>query len=266
MTRPPALRVGLRPAVALTIASVAGLAMFLWPLIIVPSPGSSHFGDAPFVFVLILPAVLAVVLAELHSGGMDTKALAMLGVLSALGAALRPMGAGVAGIEPMFFLLVLAGRVYGPGFGFALGTTTLFASALLTGGMGPWLPFQMLASAWIGLGAGLLPPARGRSEVALLAGYAVVGSYAYGFLMNMWFWPFAIGTETQLSFIAGAAVLDNLHRFFLYTVATSTIGWDTGRAITNCVLVVLLGPTVLATLRRSTRRAAFEAPVTFDPS
>ncbi|MEI2698516.1 MAG: ECF transporter S component [Microthrixaceae bacterium] len=266
MTRPPALRVGLRPAVALTIASVAGLAMFLWPLIIVPSPGSSHFGDAPFVFVLILPAVLAVVLAELHSGGMDTKALAMLGVLSALGAALRPMGAGVAGIEPMFFLLVLAGRVYGPGFGFALGTTTLFASALLTGGMGPWLPFQMLASAWIGLGAGLLPPARGRSEVALLAGYAVVGSYAYGFLMNMWFWPFAIGTETQLSFIAGAAVLDNLHRFFLYTVATSTIGWDTGRAITNCVLVVLLGPTVLATLRRSTRRAAFDTPVTFDPS
>jgi len=84
--------------------------------------------------------------------------------------------------------------------------------------------------------------------------------------MNMWFWPFAIGTETQLSFIAGAAVLDNLHRFFLYTVATSTIGWDTGRAITNCVLVVLLGPTVLATLRRSTRRAAFDTPVTFDPS
>ncbi len=89
---------------------------------------------------------------------MDTKAIAMLGVLSALGAALRPMGAGTAGIETVFFLLVLGGRVYGPGFGFVLGSTTLFASAILTGGIGPWLPFQMLAASWVGMGAGLLPP------------------------------------------------------------------------------------------------------------
>ena len=88
-------------------------------------------------FVLLLPALLAVVLAEVAEGGLDAKALAMLGVLSALGAALRPMGAGTAGIETIFFLLVLAGRVYGPGFGFVLGSTTLFTSALLTGGVGP---------------------------------------------------------------------------------------------------------------------------------
>ena len=103
--------------------------------------------------------VLAVVLAELSDGGMDAKALAMLGVLSAIGAALRPLGAGTAGIETVFFLLVLAGRVFGPGFGFVLGCTTLFASALLTGGVGPWLPYQMFGCAWVGLVAGLLPAA-----------------------------------------------------------------------------------------------------------
>ena len=81
----------------------------------------------------------------------------MLGVLSAINAALRPLGAGIAGIETVFFLLVLAGRVFGPGFGFVLGCTSLFASALLTAGVGPWLPFQMVASAWIGMFAGLLP-------------------------------------------------------------------------------------------------------------
>ena len=84
-------------------------------------------------------------LAELTSGGLDAKAVAMLGVLAAVGAALRPLGAGAGGIETVFFLLVLAGRVFGPGFGFVLGSTTLFASALITGGVGPWLPFQMLA-------------------------------------------------------------------------------------------------------------------------
>ena len=252
-----------RAIAVLTLASVAGLTMFLWPLLVAPPDEFSHNTDAPLVFVLILPVIIAVVLAELSSGGMDTKSLAMLGVLSALGAALRPMGAGVAGIETVFFMLVLAGRVYGPGFGFVLGTTTLFASALLTGGVGPWLPFQMLASAWVGLGAGLLPRAKGRCEIVLLATYGAVAAYAWGFLMNMWFWPYSIGSGTDLSFVPGDAVWSNLHRFALFTLATSTLGWDTGRAITNVVAISLLGTTVLATLRRATRKAAFGAPVTF---
>ncbi len=258
-----ALALAPRSVAALALASLAGLATFAWPLILDPPAGFSHTRDAPYVFVLVLPALLAVVLAELTSKGMDTKALAMLGVLSAVGAALRPLGAGTGGIELVFFLLVLGGRVYGPAFGFVQGSTTLFASALITGGVGPWLPFQMLASSWMGLGAGLLPRARGRAEVALLAVYAAVAAYAYGFLVNLWGWPFSLGADTQLSYVPGGAVLDNLHRFVLYTLATSTWGWDTGRAITNVVAVLLVGPAVLTTLRRAARRAAFDAPVRF---
>ena len=82
--------------------------------------------------------------------------------------------------------------------------------------------------------------------------------------MNLWGWPFALGTDTALSYVPGAAVLENLHRFLLYTLATSTWGWDTGRAITNVAAVLLVGPAVLATLRRATRKAAFDAAVTFD--
>ena len=233
------------------MASVGGLVMFLWPLLVSPPDEVGHVTDAPFLFALILPVVIAVVLSELHSGGIDTKALAMLGVLTAIGAALRPMGAGVAGLETVFFLLVLAGRVYGAGFGFVLGTTTMFTSAILTGGIGPWLPFQMMASGWVGLGAGLLPDSiagralRGRAEIAVLALYGAVAAYAYGFLMNMWFWPFAIGAGTELSFVAGAPVVENLHRFVLFTLATSTFGWDTGRAITNVVATYPKNPLCL---------------------
>lgn len=259
------MRLGRRARVAIALTSLAGLAMFCWPLLLDPGPGIGHHQDAPFVFLALLPALLAVVMAEVGSGVLDAKALAMLGVLSALGAALRPMGAGTAGIETVFFLLVLAGRAYGPGFGFVLGSTTLFASALITGGVGPWLPFQMLASSWIGLFAGLLPRAEGRREIALLAAYGAACAYAFGFLLNLWFWPFGLGTGTgsDLSFVPGDPVLENLHRFFLYTVATSMWGWDTGRAITNVVAIAVVGPTVLATLRRAARRAAFDAPVTF---
>jgi energy-coupling factor transport system substrate-specific component len=261
------VRVGPRTALILVIASVAGVVMFCWPLFVkVTSDTTGHTSDAPFVFMLVLPILIAVVLASFSEGGMDSKALAMLGVLSAVNAALRPLGAGTSGIETVFFLLVLAGRVYGPGFGFVLGCTSLFASALVTAGVGPWLPFQMLASAWIGLGAGLLPRrVRGRAEIAMLVAYGVVAAYVFGFLMNLSFWPFSVGFDTSISFVPGDPPLENLHRFVVYTVTTSTVGWDTGRAITNAVAIVLLGPAILATLRRASRRASFGATSTFAP-
>lgn len=256
-----AVPVGVRTATALLLASLTGIVMFCWPLFVrVPASSVGHTSDAPLLFVVVLPFVVAIVLASFADGGMDSKALAMLGVLSAVNAALRPLGAGIAGVELVFFLLVLAGRVFGPGFGFVLGCTSMFASSLLTAGVGPWLPFQMLAAAWVGLGAGLLPRRiSGRAEIAMLVAYGVVAAYVYGFLMNLWFWPFALGGGTDLSFVPGDPLLANLHRFVVYTVTTSTLGWDTGRAITNAVAIVVLGPAVLATLRRASRRASFGA-------
>ena len=237
-----------RSATAVTLVSVAGLACFGWPLLV--SPGAGLGTDAPFVFAALLPLLLAVVLAEIADGGLDVKAVALLGVLSAVGAALRPLGAGTAGLETVFFLLVLAGRVFGAGFGFVLGATTMFGSALLTGGVGPWLPFQMLGAAWVGLGAGLLPRAGGRVEIALLAAYGAVAGLAYGLALDLAFWPFTTGLGGGLSFEAGAPVLTNLHRFVVYAASTS-LGWDLGRAATNAVLVLVTGRAVLGTLRRA---------------
>lgn len=262
LRRAIALRIRPRTAVVLVLASVSSLAAFGWPLLIAPESGVGHGIDAPIVFMVMLPVLVALVLAEMSSGGLDSKALAMLAVLAAVGAALRPLGAGTAGLETVFFLLVLAGRVFGPGFGFVLGATTMFASALVTGGVGPWLPFQMMAAGWVGLGAGMLPRCRGRAEIALLVVYGVIAAYFYGLIMNLWFWPFGAGATSQVSYVAGAPVGENLRRFFAYTLVTS-MGWDTGRAITNSVLILVTGPAVLAVLRRASRRAAFDAPASW---
>lgn len=265
MTGTP-LRLGARSTAVLALASLAGIVAFCWPLFVrVPGNAADHAVDAPLLFVALLPLLLLVVLAELTEGGVDARTLAMLGVLSAVNAALRPLGAGIAGIELVFFVLVLAGRVFGPGFGFVLGCTSLLASALLTAGVGPWLPFQMLCAAWIGMGAGMLPRrVTGRREVLMLAGYGVVVAYGFGLLMNLWYWPFVAGIGTidghaGLAFVPGDALVDNLQRFLTYTLLTSTATWDTGRAITNAVAIVVLGPAVLATLRRAARRASFRA-------
>ncbi|MGL5861129.1 MAG: ECF transporter S component, partial [Phycicoccus sp.] len=140
---------------------------------------------------------------------------------------------------------------------------TLFASALLTGGVGPWLPFQMLGAAWVGWGAGLLPRARGRVEIALLAGYGALAGLLYGLALNLSFWPFATGMAGELSFVPGAPVADNLRRFLGFSLATS-LGWDLGRALTNAVLISVTGRPVLGALRRAARRAAFDEPVSFE--
>ena len=126
-------------ALALGSAVVAGAVAFGWPLFLRPE-GSASPLQAPMVLALVLGLVLSIVLSELVAGGLDVKALAMLGVLAAVGSILRPLSAGTAGFELVFFLLILAGRVFGAGFGFALGAITLFTSALLTSGVGPWLP------------------------------------------------------------------------------------------------------------------------------
>jgi len=262
------VRIGARTGAVLAIASLAGLLLFVWPLLVPAPAGWTHTQDAPIVFAALVPLVVLVVWAQLSEGGMDTRTLALLGVMTAINAALRPaLGAGTAGIEAVFFLLVLCGRAFGPGFGFVLGTTSMAASALFTAGVGPWLPFQMLAAGWVGLGAGLLPGRhRGRAgigELAMLIAYAIVGSYVYGALMNLWSWPTLTGISTPglagapgaLDYVPGAPWLENLRRFGAYTLLTSTAGWDTGRAIWTALALAILGRPVLDVLHRAARRA-----------
>lgn len=254
----PAVPLGLRPRLVIVLASLLGAAAFVWPFVV--RPGAFAGSEGPTLSFLmfggLLVLVLAIVFSEVAAGGIDAKAIAMLGVLSAIGAALRPLGAGTAGVETVFFTLVLAGRVFGPGFGFALGCTTLFASALVTGGVGPWLPYQMFGCAWVGMLAGMLPRASGRREVAMLAAFGAFAGYLYGFLLNLSFWPFSLDPQSTVAYLPGAAVATNLARYVAYDVTTS-LGWDTGRAVTNALAVVVVGPAVLATFRRAARRAAF---------
>ncbi|WP_405755834.1 ECF transporter S component [Streptomyces sp. NBC_00144] len=261
-----AIGLGPRSVAALVLITVIGVFAFGWPLLADSASGLAHSQDAPWLFAALLPLLVAVVVATIADAGLDAKAVAMLGVLAAVGAALRPLGAGTAGLEPMFFLMVLSGRVLGPGFGFVLGSVTMFASALLTGGVGPWMPFQMLAMGWFTMGAGLLPGARrlrGRAELLMLAGYGCVAAFAYGTVMNLQGWTYIGGLSTGISFHPGDAVGANLTRFFAYCAATS-LGWDLGRAAVTVVLTLVVGSTVLKALRRATRRAAFDAEPAFE--
>ena len=235
-----------RAALAIALVSVVGLASFLRPLLVVR--GWPH--DATVASLILAARCRCLSSSAEVSRGGSRQAIAMLGCCPRSGG----VASGPAPPDPRRCSSSLRRPRLRPGFGFVSAPPP--GSALLTGGVGPWLPFQMMAAAWVGLFAGLLPRARGRAEMGLLVAYGIVAGLGYGIIMNFSFWPFAVGLGTQVSYVPGAAVLDNLHRFIVFSVSTS-LGWDLGRSLLNAVAILLIGPAVLAALRRIARRAAF---------
>jgi len=258
-----------RAAAAMGLVIVVGFVAFAWPFLAVPGSELSQLGhgtDASFIFVALMGLLCLVLLAELTSGGVDAKGIAVLGVLAAAAGALRVLSAGTAGLEPMFFLLVIAGRVLGASKGFLLGALALLASAFLTAGVGPWTPFQMIACGWVAMGAGLLPRASGWAERWMLAAYGLGCGMVYGAVMNLWFWPFMGATAPDgAGFVPGAGAAANLGHYAVFYATTSLV-WDLPRGLLTAALILVASTPLLRALRRSLRQARFEAPVRFVPS
>ena len=187
-----------------------------------------------------------------------SRRLALLGVLAAVNSLVRLMGAGVAGVETAFALVIIAGYVFGSRFGFSLGTLSMVASALISGGVGPWLPFQIIAAALIGFGAGILPkPTSLKARLITLSVYAVIAAYFYGAFLTFWTWPLLVGDNTSISFVQGGSVLENLWRLLQFELLSGGLIWDTGRAITTVTLIWLTGKALITTLERAATRADY---------
>jgi len=239
------------------LVTLLGLGAFIYPIIVPPqqagSSAAAHAGDAPLVFLLLIALGLLVVLADLENQRLDSKTVALLGILSAINAVLRFVP-GPTGFSAVFFLPILCGYVYGGDFGFLLGVLSLFVSALITGGVGPWMPYQMFALGWMGLSAGWLPRLRRwpRAEIALLAIFGALWGLIFGAVMNLWFWPYIVPPAEASG---GSSTLHGYATFYF----TTSFWWDLGRAGGNAVLILLFGAPLLRLLRRFQRRFHFAA-------
>lgn len=244
--------------VALVAANGIGAIAFFWPFFLPAAVGNRDASrvDEPWIFGGLALCLGVLLFVELGRGGMGPKAVALIGVLGAAMVALRLPGY-VGGFSFMFIVVLLGGNAFGSAFGFVLGAIGLFASGLFVGGIGPWLPFQMVAVGWIGMGAGLLPR-RGRWPLRLgtLAVYGFVAGFAFGVLMNLWFWPFATGSSA-LGWAPELGGIENLRRYLTFYGATSAV-WDLLRALGNAALVIVLGRPVLGALDRAARKMRIE--------
>jgi len=247
--------------ILLALGSLLGAISFSWPLYL---PESNFFffqPDSARAFAILIALIgICVVSLDISQGALDSKAVALLGVLAALIAALRLVGAGAIGIEPMWFLLIISGYVFGANFGFALGVISMGVSALMTGGVGPWLPFQMLAAGWIGLFAGVIGSftrtLNHRTQRLILILVGIFSSLSFGVLMDLQLWPWIAGTDLQLSFVPGSPVIENLQRFIAFHFATA-LAWDLPRAITTSILIALTSIPITKSLQRAKLKLNF---------
>ena len=85
---------------------------------------------------------------------------------------------------------------------------------------------------------------------------AVISGMAFGFLMDLQLWPWLLGGDTQISFLPGAGIEENLSRFLTFHLLTA-MAWDIPRSILTAALVALTGAPILNALRRTERKAFF---------
>ena len=241
--------------VVLLALTAAGFGLFLAPLWL-----GSRFPQPVLLFsALVAVSALVALAVALQTHHLSTRLLAILAALVAIDATLRlVIVVGLLGFSPIFFLIIAGGFVMGPSFGFASGALTLLLSAVLTAGLGPWMPYQMLAAGWVGMGAGYVGRISGHKSsprtIAALSLYACAAGFAYGILLDLWEWPLLVAAgSSPLSWAPGIGMAALLRRFGAFYLATSLV-YDSFRAVGNLLLIAVLGPAVLPALERFRRR------------
>jgi energy-coupling factor transport system substrate-specific component len=246
-----------QPVLVYALVTLVGIAAFLYPFWLPTTalPDQAHAGDAPLVAGVVGALALTALFLEVRRGTMTAMTVAVLGVLAAAEGLLRLVALPL-GNNAFYFFVILAGVAFGPRFGLLLGLMAMAVSAVITGGIGPWLPFQMLTLAWLGATAGLLGIGtrrlRPRAEVWVLAVFGWCWGFFFGAIMNFWFWPFQ-RDGGDLSWVPGSGIGTTLRHYWSFYVATSVAN-DAARALPTCVLILVTGTAVLRTLRRFAHR------------
>jgi energy-coupling factor transport system substrate-specific component len=191
---------------------------------------------------VIAVLVLAYYYLLFEEKGMDTKTIAVLGMLSALSVAGRVVMAPIPNVQPATFIIITAGYVFGPLSGFMVGSTTALVSNFILG-QGPWTIWQMLGWGLAGMIAGLLGKRNrmeGRLTFSLFCG---AWGFIYGWMLT---WYFVLGFVRPLTFQA-----------YLTAYATG-IWFDAFHAAGNFAFAFLFGPALVIMLRRYRSRFQFE--------
>jgi len=178
-------------------------------------------------------------LAEFDERSRDPRTVALTGVLVAVATTSRQLLHGIE-FSPVFFIVILAGHVFGFTTGFAVGALTMFVSNFFIG-QGPWTAYQMLGMGLLAGFAAYLPKGD-RHRMMVLTAYSVVTAFLYGAFTDLFFWLAFIPTHELNTLLA---------------VFTAGLLPALSRALGNLFFMSLLGPILLKVLLRFRKRLTY---------
>lgn len=241
----------MRKAIKVTLLSAVFLVLLVisaWPLFVGETllAGTTN-SQLQFTFALLIPLAMLLTLNDALHHAVTIRSFALIAIFVSLAVALRPLGLGVAGLEPIWVAIIMAGYTLGVSAGFIVGGLSLLLSALVTGGVGPWLGNQMVLAALIGAGAGCI--GFFGSHRLCITVYAGTSTYFFGWFMNLWFWPAFSNLQSSIAFDPSSSLVERFEAWARFSLLTST-GFDVPRAIVSATLVWLVANRLTSAVRR----------------
>ena len=165
---------------------------------------------------------------------VSTEKIVLIALLSSLAAAGRVLFTAIPNVQPVSFLVIITGIVFGGEIGFITGAVSALTSNLIMG-QGPWTLWQMFAWGLMGLVSALLSNRLNKNKW-LLAGYSFVWGFLFDYIMNIW--VLITNNFSQVNWSA------------LIVALSSSFYFDLLHAVGNAVLALLLGSRFIKILGR----------------
>lgn len=169
---------------------------------------------------------------------ISTREIAIIAVLGTAAAVGRAFFAALPGIQPVTFLAIITGYVFGARAGFMVGATAALVSNFFFG-QGPWTPWQMFAWGLAGSSAALFGAVFPQAGRWSMAAFHFSWGYVYGWIMNLWTWTAFISPLNWQSFLATYA---------------ASFWFDTCHALGNATFYLLCGAGTVKIFRRTKKK------------
>lgn len=165
---------------------------------------------------------------------VSSREIAIIAVLGTVAAVGRVPFAALPNIQPVTFLVIVSGYVFGARAGFMVGSTAAVVSNFFLG-QGPWTPWQMFTWGLAGSSAAFFSAAFPQAGRWGMVAFLFAWGYIYGWIMNLWFWTAFISPLNWQSFLATYA---------------ASLWFDTCHALGNVIFYLFCGAGAMKILKR----------------
>ncbi|MDO5822342.1 ECF transporter S component [Methanosphaera sp.] len=172
------------------------------------------------ISLLVAVGFIGVIFRMFEKSKPSVEYIVMLAVLIAISVVANFIGS-ILHIDLVFFIVIMAGVVFGKESGFLVGALSIIVFGLISGaGIGTWTPYQMIGFGLLGYTSGLF--ANKMESLPFRAVFGLLWGFIYGWITNIsWFYFVPISVPSIIS------------------TYTASIFYDASRGICTLILLVI---------------------------